>query len=199
VPQQTVPFVDRDELLDQLNLVLARAGSGAGSVVLIYGEAGTGKTRLCEQVGHQHHDHGGRVLLGRAAPEESAIAFAPVADALRAARRTEARLWEAVKAPADVLSMIVPELSTGTEVIKNRLADHPVLFEALLDAVEESARGDEATLWVLGQALQSGAYLYLTRRWTELDPLIRENIAEGLSNPASPPAFTSAGPLWRVT
>jgi hypothetical protein len=44
-----------------------------------------------------------------------------------------------------MLSMIVPELSTGAEVIRNRPADHPVLFEALLDAVEESARGDAAT------------------------------------------------------
>jgi hypothetical protein len=148
VPQQTVPFVGRDELLDQLDLVLARAGSGQGSVVLIYGEAGIGKTRLCEQVAREHRDHGGRVLLGRAAPEESAIAFAPVADALRAARRTEPQLWEAVKARSDLLSMIVPELSTGMEA-KNRPADHPVLFEALLDAVEESARGDAATLWVL--------------------------------------------------
>jgi predicted ATPase len=116
--------------------------------VLIYGEAGIGKTRLCEQVAREHRDHGGRVLLGRAAPEESAIAFAPVADALRSARRTERQLWEAVQARSDLLSMIVPELSAGMEA-KNRPADHPVLFEALLDAVEESTRGDEATLWVL--------------------------------------------------
>jgi predicted ATPase len=46
VPQQTVPFVGRDELLDQLDLVLAQVASGGGSVVLIYGEAGIGKTRL---------------------------------------------------------------------------------------------------------------------------------------------------------
>ena len=45
--------------------------------------------------------------------------------------------------------MIVPELSNGTVTYQRRPVDHPVLFEALLDAVEESARGDEATLLIL--------------------------------------------------
>jgi tetratricopeptide (TPR) repeat protein len=148
VSQQTVPFIGRDDLLDQLDLVLTRAGSSEGSVALIYGEAGIGKTRLCEQAGHTHRDHDGRVLLGRATPEESRIAFAPVADALRAARRADPPLWDAVRARADLLSTIVPELATGA-ANESRPADHPVLFEALLDAVEESARGDAATLWIL--------------------------------------------------
>jgi DNA-binding CsgD family transcriptional regulator/tetratricopeptide (TPR) repeat protein/KaiC/GvpD/RAD55 family RecA-like ATPase len=147
--QQTVPFIGRDDLLEQLDLALTHAGSGHGSVVLIYGEAGIGKTRLCDQVGRAHRDHGGRVLLGRATPEESAIAFAPLADALRASRRTDPPLWEAVSARSDLLSMIVPELSSGMAGYQYRPVDHPVLFEALLDAVEESARGDKATFLIL--------------------------------------------------
>jgi predicted ATPase len=191
VPQQTVPFVGRDELLDQFDLVLARAGAGGGSVVLIYGEAGIGKTRLCEQVCREHRDHGGRVLLGRAAPEESAIAFGPVADALRAARRTEPPLWEAVKARADLLSMIVPELATGTEAIKNRPADHPVLFEALLDAVEESARGEEATLWVLDDVHWADDATwhfihYATRRVADMNLVLAITYRDEEIGPASP-------------
>ena len=191
MPQQTVPFVGRDEFLDQLDLVLARAGSGEGGVVLIYGEAGIGKTRLCEEVAFGHRDHGGRVLLGRAAPEESAIALAPVADALRAARRTEPRLWEAVRTRSDLLSMIVPELSTATEAIKNRPADHPVLFEALLDAVEESARGDEATLWVLDDVHWADDATwhfihYATRRLSDMSVVLAITYRDEEIGPASP-------------
>ena len=190
MPQQTVPFVGRDELLDQLDLVLARVASGGGSVVLVYGEAGIGKTRLCEQVAREHRDHGGRVLLGRAAPEESAIAFAPLADALRSARRTEPQLWEAVKARSDLLSMIVPELSAGMEA-KNRPADHPVLFEALLDAVEESARGDEATLWVLDDVHWADDATwhfihYATRRVADMNLVLAITYRDEEIGPASP-------------
>jgi hypothetical protein len=51
--------------------------------------------------------------------------------------------------PADLLCLIAPELSAWAEGGRSRPADHPVLFEALLDAVEESTRGEQATLWVL--------------------------------------------------
>jgi tetratricopeptide (TPR) repeat protein len=149
VPQQTAPLVGRDDVLAQVDLALAQAAAGHGSVLLLYGEAGIGKTRLCEQAGRTHRDRGGQTLLGRAVPEESTIAFAAVADTLRAARRAEPPLWDAAKARADLLCVIAPELSAWAEGGRSRPADHPVLFEALLDAVEESTRGEQATLWVL--------------------------------------------------
>ena len=117
--------------------------------MLVYGEAGIGKTRLCDQAGQAHRDCGGPVLVGRAAPEETAIAFGPIADTLRSARRAEPALWEAAAAHADVLSAVAPELAGGAAEGERRYADRPVLFEVLLDAVEESARADQAVLWVL--------------------------------------------------
>jgi DNA-binding CsgD family transcriptional regulator len=142
-------LVGRDDVLVRFDLALAQAAAGQGSVLLLYGEAGIGKTRLCGQVGRTHRDRGGQALLGRAVPEKSTIAFAAVADTLRAARRAEPPLWEAAKARADLLCLIAPELSAWAEGGRSRPADHPVLFEALLDAVEESTRGEQATLWVL--------------------------------------------------
>lgn len=191
MPQQSVPFVGRDDLLDQLDLVLAQAGSGHGCVVLIYGEAGIGKTRLLDHVGGAHRDHGGRVLLGRATPEESTIAFAPIADALRAARRTQPPLWQVVKARADLLSMIVPELSAGTEAIMNRPVDHPVLFEALLDAVEESARGNNATLWILDDVHWADDATwhfisYAARRVADMNLVVAITYRDEEIGPASP-------------
>lgn len=144
---QAAPLVGRDADLRQLGAVLARAGGGAGSMVVISGEAGIGKTRLCAELGRWHRQHGGRVLLGRAAPQETSIPYAALADTLRGARRAEPRVWETARARAGTLWAVAPELASevaGPE----RSADRPVLFEALLDAVDEAA-GDETTLWVL--------------------------------------------------
>jgi predicted ATPase len=145
--QQQVPLVGRDADLRLLELVLTRAAAGTGSVVLISGEAGIGKTRLCQELSRSHRARGGLVLLGRAFPEEAAISFGAIADALRTARRGEPPLWQAALARASVLWAIAPELAAKREV-ERRSFDHPVLFEALLDAVDEAA-GDRVTLWVL--------------------------------------------------
>jgi DNA-binding CsgD family transcriptional regulator len=145
--QEQLPLVGRDADLRLLELVLGRAAAGTGSVVLISGEAGIGKTRLCQELSGSHRGRGGQVLLGRAFPEDAAISFGAVADALRTARRSEPPLWEAALARASVLWAVAPELAAAHEV-ERRSFDRPVLFEALLDAVDEAA-GDRVTLWVL--------------------------------------------------
>jgi DNA-binding CsgD family transcriptional regulator len=145
--QQQVPLVGRDTDLRLLELVLARAAAGTGSVVLVSGEAGIGKTRLCQELGRSHRERGGQVLLGRAFPEEAAVSFGAIADALRAARRAEPSLWQAAGARASVLWVVAPELAAAPEA-ERRSLDHPVLFEALLDVVDEAA-ADRVTLWVL--------------------------------------------------
>src|SRR5499433_4439897 len=137
----------RDADLSKLGAALARAGEGAGSIVVISGEAGIGKTRLCAELRGWHRQRGGRVLLGRAAPQEASIPYAALADTLRAARRAEPRGWETARARAGILWAVAPELAPGVAE-PERSADRPVLFEALLDAVDEAA-GDETTLWVL--------------------------------------------------
>jgi predicted ATPase len=146
---QRLPFVGRDDVLGRFDLALAEAAAGQGSLMLIYGAAGIGKTRLCEQVRQVHRATGGPVLLGRAAPGESGIAFGALADALRLARRSEPPLWDAAAARADILGAIAPELTSLAADGPSRAADRPVVFETLLDAVEEAAPGDRATLWVL--------------------------------------------------
>jgi hypothetical protein len=110
--QQQVPSLGREADLQQLDRVLTRGAAGGGSVVLLSGETGIGKTRLCQELGRSHRDRGGQVLVGRAFPEEAAISFGAVADALRAARRGEPALWKATLARASVLWAIaaaVPE------------------------------------------------------------------------------------------
>src|SRR5215468_9619734 len=103
-------MVGRDAEVSELGRVLALAGEGAGSIVVISGEAGIGKTRLCAELSRQHRQRGGRVLLGRAAPQEASIPYAALADALRAARRIEPAVWEAARARAAILWAVAPDL-----------------------------------------------------------------------------------------
>ena len=190
VHQQSSPYVGRDDALKRLDSSLAQAAAGEGSVVLVYGEAGIGKTRLCDQAAQAHRGRGGPVLVGRAVPEETAIAFGPIADALRAARRTEPALWQAAAAHADILSAIVPELAEAA-VGERRYADRPVLFEALLDAAEESARADQAVLWVLDDVHWADDaswhfIAYAARRVAAMSLVLAVSYREEEIGPASP-------------
>jgi DNA-binding CsgD family transcriptional regulator/tetratricopeptide (TPR) repeat protein len=137
------PLLGRDHDVRRLDDVLVRAAGGGGRLALISGEAGIGKTRLCEEIARAHRRRDGQVLVGRAFPGEEGTPFRPLADALRNARRSDRRFWDAAAARADVLWAVAPEL--GSE---GRPCDRAVLFEALLDAVEESANG-RVTLWVV--------------------------------------------------
>jgi hypothetical protein len=110
----------RDMDVSQLGRVLAQAGEGAGSMVLVSGEAGIGKTRLCAELSRRHQRRGGRVLLGRAATQEITIPYAALADALRAARRAEPAVWAAARTRAGILWAVAPEF---VRYAARRLAD----------------------------------------------------------------------------
>jgi predicted ATPase len=56
-------LLERDAELRQLQAVLSQAGRGLGSVALVYGEAGIGKTSLVRAFAQKARDHA-RVLLG---------------------------------------------------------------------------------------------------------------------------------------
>jgi len=186
---QAAPFVGRDADLRQLKAALGQAGEGAGSSVLVSGEAGIGKTRLCAEVGRRHRQRGGRVLLGRAAPQETSIPYAALADTLRAARRAEPRVWEAARARAGILWAVAPELASEVAG-PGRSADRPVLFEALLDAVDEAA-GDGTTLWVLDDIHWADDWTwefvrYAARRVADLALVLAVTYREEEIGPAHP-------------
>ena len=139
------PLVGREGEMRRLAAALEDAARGRGGLALIGGEAGSGRTRLAHEAGRRHAERGGRVLRGAAYVEEAAAPLGPVVDALRAARRGEPSLWAAVGARAAVLRAALPELAVPGP---GGGSDRAVLFEALLDAVEESS-GGRTTLWVL--------------------------------------------------
>ncbi|RME63153.1 MAG: hypothetical protein D6790_05175, partial [Caldilineae bacterium] len=103
-----LPFVGRRAELAQLLEHWSRAAQGKGSLVMIGGEAGVGKTRLAEEFAHQVTRQGGRVLVGHSLPN-AGTPYGPFVDALRSALPLLAALdlppfWQAV------VAQLLPEL-----------------------------------------------------------------------------------------
>lgn len=77
-------FVGRRSELAALDAVLARAGDGDGSAVLVEGEAGIGKSRLMARLESRARAAGVAVLVGECLPLAGGeLAFAPIVAALR--------------------------------------------------------------------------------------------------------------------
>ncbi|MGH9227892.1 MAG: helix-turn-helix transcriptional regulator [Acidimicrobiales bacterium] len=139
-------LVGRVTELDAVRGALASARAGAGKLVFVHGEAGIGKTRLCQELRGAQDPRRTQLLAGRADPGDAATMFSALADALRAARRSEPDLWAALQQRRDALAAVVPEVvgrSPGPMIVERAL-----LFEALLEVVEDAA-GGRVTLWFL--------------------------------------------------
>src|SRR5439155_20092945 len=99
------PFVGREKELGQLKERLEDALSGRGSVVMLVGEPGIGKTRLSEELSVYARLRGAQVLLGQCYESEGAPPYIPFIEALRqyvADRPAEALRSELGDAASDV-------------------------------------------------------------------------------------------------
>ena len=77
-------FVGRDHELADLGSALEEAASGRGSLVLVTGEPGIGKTRLLSEVAQAAAERGGRVATGRCWEEGGAPPYWPWVQIVRA-------------------------------------------------------------------------------------------------------------------
>lgn len=68
---RTLPFGGRDGEIETLQRAWASAASGAGTMVLIGGEAGAGKSRLAAELALRAESEGGRVFTGTTSPREA--------------------------------------------------------------------------------------------------------------------------------
>lgn len=105
------PFVGREPELVLLCARLDAALAGVGSVALLVGEPGIGKTRLAEEVAAHAEERGARVLWGRCFEGEGAPAFWPWVQMLRAyAHGRDAASVAAEFGPyADDIALLLPE------------------------------------------------------------------------------------------
>jgi DNA-binding CsgD family transcriptional regulator len=134
------PLVGRHGELERLNEALGRARRGNGSLVLIAGESGVGKTRLAEELAEHSR---ATVLWGRASHVAPAP-YGPIVAALRGYLRANPDGLDGCGALKPHLALLLPELGKPAKA-----GDRATLFEGLRCAFEQAADGDEPLLVVL--------------------------------------------------
>jgi DNA-binding CsgD family transcriptional regulator/tetratricopeptide (TPR) repeat protein len=121
-------FVGRRPELAALDAVLARAGNGDGSAVLVEGEAGIGKSRLMARLESRGRAAGLTVLAGECLPlAEGELAFAPIVAALRSVMLDPEVLAGIEPALRAALGALWPAAGSDTR----RRSDREQLFEAV--------------------------------------------------------------------
>ena len=119
-PSDKTPFVGRANELARLEGFLAGAMKAQGSIAMIGGEPGVGKTRLALELAEEARREGAIVFMGACYEVETATPFAPFVEILAATART---------VPKDVFREIVgdsgPELARFYPELRVMFPDIP--------------------------------------------------------------------------
>jgi class 3 adenylate cyclase/tetratricopeptide (TPR) repeat protein len=111
-PGQT-PFVGRERERADLRRAVEDARVGHGSLVLVTGEAGVGKTRLVQEVDAEADAHGLRVLVGHSTRDEGRSPYLPFTEMIEQGMvtpRSPATLRRALGEAAPEIARIAPAL-----------------------------------------------------------------------------------------
>lgn len=141
-------FVGRGREMTQLQALLARVLSGQGSVAMVVGEPGIGKTRLAREFSVHARLHGAEVVMGPCYEGEASLPYLPFREAIReyARRRDDETLLVELGEGA-------PEIATLAPEIRERFPDLPEapplegeaerqrLFESMTAFLSRAARG----------------------------------------------------------
>jgi predicted ATPase len=82
--QRGIAFVGRETEMAELRLSLEAALASQGRVIMLAGEPGIGKTRLCQEWATMAQQHGTRVLWGRCNEQRGAPPYWPWVQVIRA-------------------------------------------------------------------------------------------------------------------
>jgi DNA-binding SARP family transcriptional activator len=127
------PLVDRTDELAVLEAGLDDALAGRGRLFVIVGEAGSGKTRLADEIGSAAKQRGSRILWGRGWDGGGAPAYWPWTQALRDAGRT------LPSAESDDASGRFRFFETVTEALRQAAGEQPLLL--VLDDLQAADEG----------------------------------------------------------
>jgi len=187
-------FVGREREMEQLRERLADAFSGLGSVAMVVGDAGIGKTRLLQEFATYARLRGAHVLWGAAYEGEARLPYGPFAEALQdyVSRTSVQTLRQAVTEGSSVLAPLVPELKAKlpdlpepppvaaeaeayrlfqevTEFLKNASTSAPLLL--VLEDLQWADKGSCSLLQHLARRLAGGRLLLaISCREAELEP-----------------------------
>jgi class 3 adenylate cyclase/predicted Ser/Thr protein kinase len=146
-------FVGRTAELERTQGAMDDALDGHGSLLMLVGEPGIGKTRLAQELGVYARLRGAQVLLGHCHETQAGLAYLPFVEALRqyAAGRADDLLREELGAGASDVAKLVSE-------IRQRLPDLPApapgegeqerhrLFESVVSFLLNAARASPLVL-----------------------------------------------------
>jgi DNA-binding CsgD family transcriptional regulator len=121
-------FIGRRLELDALRGAVDRARGGVGSVMVVSGEAGMGKTRLLAKLSAQARRDGATVLVGECLPlGRGELLYAPITGVLRSLIRDRGaeEVTGLARAGIDELMRLLPDLRPAEP------ADDPVGFSAV--------------------------------------------------------------------
>ena len=189
----------------ELALIAERLGAGAegaGSALLIAGEAGIGKSRLVAEARHQAAQHGFQQLCGVCFEGDRSLPFAPWLDLLRSFvhEQSEASLLVAFRAVAAEICALLPELASRLPEHAPIAIDEPeqhkrLLFHALARFIGDLAReqpmllvledlhwADDTSLelmpYLLRQLIGHPIGILLTYRSDAIHPALAQMLAE---------------------
>lgn len=178
-PESGLPMVGRETELAELLRIWGATRRGQGSVVMLEGEAGIGKTRLLQALSNHTVAAGGLNLTGGAYTLGASVPFAPVLEAIRAPLLETPSLLLSGLAPAwrAELAMLWPALwAVWSDLPPNPPlpSDHSQLrlFEALTQLVLHVSRSQPVLLvleemhWADSSTMSWLGYILRGRRFT---------------------------------
>lgn len=200
----SLPFVGRDTELALLHTAMRDVARGQGRLVFLSGDGGVGKTRLMQEVQLYAAQEGVCCALGRAYPLETAIPYAPFADALTPvlAALDAAIVTRLTRGSPAVLSALAPSLLTRhdhggqaaldhTPVTEQRVRLHASVLaclkalgdrQPLLLTLENLQWADHATvelLHYLGRQIHQ-LHVVLVASWNETDVPLTDSLRTAL-------------------
>ena len=150
---ERTPFVARAQERAKLLRAVERAREGAGSLVLIGGEAGVGKTRLVEEAAAEARRLGMRVLTGRCVDQQGAPPYLPTIEHIEEAARqvSPEGLRQTLGENAPEIAKLMPELRVRYPDIPEPVSLPPeqerrYLLHGVAEFVERAARATPLVL-----------------------------------------------------
>jgi len=144
---ERTPFVGRDAERAELRRFLEQAAGGHGSLAMIGGEPGVGKTRLAEELMAEARQRGMTALIGHCYEMEGAPPYMPIVEALEAAARTatpegfRAALGDAAGEVARImpeLRRLFPDIPAPLELPPEQ--ERRYLFNSVREFIERAGR-----------------------------------------------------------
>lgn len=158
-------FVGRDGVMSALRRALSNARDGQGSICVLTGEPGIGKTRAVEQLAREATNTHAIVAWGNCLEAGDAAPLWPFRELTRALHK--ARPPAASSAPENAAEEPAHELVDGLTPFDERPAAKHRLFEAVLDVFAQASRAAPCLLILDDVHRADAASLELLRHWVD--------------------------------